>query len=105
HVLTGNSLPTPLISASASHSPTTERSSAMVTDQVLPHEDNSCPVGGMYRLLDLIVEQENGVHGNNRTVACYNTLTAPGQPIRSSLPSSLSKHLSTRSLRVLILLS
>ena len=56
----------PLASATASTSlsPTAEESSNETKGRGLPPEDPSCPVKGMYRLLDLIMEQGNSGLGN-----------------------------------------
>ncbi|KAI9437934.1 hypothetical protein BJY52DRAFT_1381767 [Lactarius psammicola] len=54
------SFPSNSLDATASpHSSTTEKSSAVMTEPVPPPEDPSCPIKGMYRLLDLIMEQGN----------------------------------------------
>lgn len=46
-------------------------------------KDPSCPVKGMYRLLDLITEQGSNGLGNSFFVANSTTLTAPQQLIKS----------------------
>ena len=45
--------------AVASHSFTLEKGGAVISEPVPPPEDPSCPIKGMYRLLDLIMEQGN----------------------------------------------
>ncbi|KAI9450278.1 hypothetical protein BJY52DRAFT_1215556, partial [Lactarius psammicola] len=47
------------VTASAPRSFTTETSGAMMTEPAPPPEGPSCPIKGMYRLLDLITEQGN----------------------------------------------
>ena len=72
------------MSATASHSFTIEKGGAVMTEPAPPPEDPSCPIKGMYRLLDLIMEQGNSGLGNRHFfVAVYTTLTTSPQLIRS----------------------
>ena len=93
----------PLVTASSPHSSVIEENGAAMTDQEPPPGDPSCPIKGMYRLLDLITEQGKNCLGNNPFVAVYTTLTTSPQLIKSWSPKSLSRHSSTHSPRVLIL--
>jgi hypothetical protein len=45
-------------------SPTAEEGSKVTKERGPPPEDLSCPIKGMYRLLDLIMEQGNSGLGN-----------------------------------------
>lgn len=60
----------------------TEKSSAATTKSDPPTKDPSCPVEGMYRLLDLITEPGSNGLGNSFFVANSTTLTAPQQLIK-----------------------
>jgi hypothetical protein len=60
----------------------TEGSGAVKTESAPPPEVLSCPVKGMYRLLDLIMEQGSNGLGNSFYVANFTTLTAPQQLIK-----------------------
>ncbi|KAI9462918.1 hypothetical protein BJY52DRAFT_1221931 [Lactarius psammicola] len=51
--------PLVLVTASPPQSPTTEKSGEVMTEPVPPSKDPTCPITGMYRLLDLIMEQGN----------------------------------------------
>ncbi|KAH8980307.1 hypothetical protein EDB92DRAFT_1937150 [Lactarius akahatsu] len=53
----GDSSSPPLVLAAASQSSTAEKSGTVATEPAPPPEDPSCPIKGMYRLLDLITEQ------------------------------------------------
>jgi hypothetical protein len=79
----------PLLSVDVSHSlfnssqsSTAETSGMVMTGPAPPPEDPSCPIKGMYRLLDLITEQGSSGLGNRFVVAGYTTLTI-SQSIRS----------------------
>ncbi|KAI9431439.1 hypothetical protein BJY52DRAFT_1423126, partial [Lactarius psammicola] len=58
-------LPSPLFPSNSldvtasPQSPTTEKSGEVMTEPVPPSKDPTCPITGMYRLLDLIMEQGN----------------------------------------------
>ena len=68
-------LSSPLILATASSQSCTAETSGMVTTgPAPPPEDPSCPVKGMYRLLDLITEQGSSGLGNCLLVADRTTL-------------------------------
>jgi hypothetical protein len=56
----------PLVLATESTplSPTTEEGSRLTKERGPPPEDPYCPIKGMYRLLDLIMEQGNSGLGN-----------------------------------------
>jgi hypothetical protein len=72
--LTSLSSPFMLVTAS-SQSSTAETSGMATTGPAPPPEDPSCPIKGMYRLLDLITEQGSSGLGNRFIVAGYTTLT------------------------------
>ena len=73
----------PLVSATSPHSTTIEESGAAMMEREPPPGDPSCPIKGMYRLLDLITEQGKICLGNNPFVAAYTTLTTSPQLIKS----------------------
>ena len=67
-----------MMSATASSQSSAAETSGMVMTEPAPApEDPSCPIKGMYRLLDLITEQGSSGLGNRFIVADYNTLTIP----------------------------
>jgi hypothetical protein len=70
-------------SASPPQSSTPETNGAVMTGPAPPPEDPSCPIKGMYRLLDLITEQGSSGLGNRFIVAGYTILTISLQSIRS----------------------
>jgi hypothetical protein len=79
HLPTGNSLSTPFLPASAFHPSTTEKSDAVFTEPA----PLSFPIRGIYRLLDVITEQENSDLSKKLTVAVHTMTMAPRQLIRS----------------------
>jgi hypothetical protein len=54
-----------LAASSPPLSHTTAASGVRTTESASPPEDPSCPIKGMYRLLDLIMEQGNNGLGNS----------------------------------------
>jgi hypothetical protein len=74
-------MPPPLVLATASNWPITEKSCTEMTELAVP-EDLSPSIKGMYRLLDLITEQGSDGLGEHLPVAVGITLTAPPKLIR-----------------------
>ena len=80
----GDSLLPPLVLATASPQlHTTGKDDAAMTEIASPPGDPSCPVKGMYCLLDLIMEQGNNGLGNGLFVTACTTLTISPHFIKS----------------------
>ena len=74
----------PLVPTTASpQSSKTEKSGVVTTEPTPPLEDPSCPIKGMYRLLDLITEQGSSGLGKSLFLTVRIILTKFPQSIRS----------------------
>lgn len=62
--------------ASPSQSSPVDKRDEASPEFTLPVEDSSCPIKGMYRLLNLIMEQGNSGLGNRLFVVVYIKLTS-----------------------------
>ena len=71
--------PSPPLSVLVNASPpllsTTEKYGVVTTEPASPPEDPSCPIRGMYRLLDLITEQGNNGLSTSLLVSDYTKFT------------------------------